>query len=113
MDRRWRVPRYGASIGVALVGVICGATLPGTVGGTLATVLIGIGLVGVLSLIFYEVGLSEDRDRARPRRRVEPPPPPAHDSSERADEGGHAGRDQRLARPRSIDRRRGERRRLR
>ena len=70
MTRNTRILRYGISVGVALIGVICGATLPGTLGGTLATGLIGIGLVGVLSLIFYEVGLSEDRDRAAGGRRA-------------------------------------------
>lgn len=48
-----------------MVGVVCGVAVPGTLGGTLATLLIGVGLVGVLSLVFYEIGLSEDHDRAR------------------------------------------------
>lgn len=101
MTRRWRSLRYGAAIGLALVGVACGATIPGTLGGTLATALIGVGLVGVLSLVFYEVGLSEDRDRAARRRPAPPPEPPGHPDS-RA----------RPAAPRP-DRMRGQRRRLR
>jgi hypothetical protein len=103
VSRRWRTTRYGASIGVALVGVALGATIPGTLGGTLATVLIGIGLIGVMSLIFYEVGISEDRERARrsvPVQRSEEPAQPAMAKD-------------RPARSRSLDRRRGERRRLR
>ena len=68
LSRRTRTLRYGASIAVALVGVACGALIPGTAGGTAATVLVGIGLVGVVSLVFYEVGLTEDRDRAREAR---------------------------------------------
>jgi hypothetical protein len=64
VSRRTRIARYGASIAVALVGVACGALIPGTAGGTAATVLVGIGLVGIVSLLFYEVGLTEDRDRA-------------------------------------------------
>ncbi len=67
MSRRTRTLRYGASIAVALVGVACGALIPGTAGGTAATVLVGIGLVGVVSLIFYDVGLTEDRERAAQR----------------------------------------------
>jgi hypothetical protein len=67
VSRRTRTLRYGASIAVALVGVACGALIPGTAGGTAATVLVGIGLVGVVSLIFYEVGLTEDRERAAQR----------------------------------------------
>ena len=62
MSRRTRTLRYGAAIAVALVGVGCGALIPGSAGGTAATVLVGVGLVGVVSLIFYEVGLTEDRD---------------------------------------------------
>jgi fatty acid desaturase len=106
LSRRWRSTRYGAAAATVLVGVACGATLPGALGGTLATVLIGIGLVCVLSLIFYEVGLSEDRDRSRrdlQARRSEKPAPPAPPAI------GNG----RSARVRSLDRSRGERRRLR
>ena len=71
MSPRARAVRYGASIAVALVGVACGALIPGTAGGTAATVLVGIGLVGVVSLLFYEVGLTEDRERERSHRRRE------------------------------------------
>jgi hypothetical protein len=100
LSRRTRTLRYGASIAVALVGVACGALIPGTAGGTAATVLVGIGLVGVVSLVFYEVGLTEDRDRAREAR-----PEPRSDDRPRRD---HQDR-----RPRIADRRRGQRRRLR
>jgi hypothetical protein len=104
---------------VALVGVACGATIPGTAGGTAATVLVGIGLVGIVSLIFYEVGLTEDRDRASGADRdgvveegsrrasdaehdhSEPPRPPGTP-------GEHDG-----GRIRPLERRRGQRRRLR
>jgi hypothetical protein len=96
VSRRWRTLRYGACLGLVVVGAACGATISGTLGGTLATILIGIGLVGVLSLVFYEVGLSEDRDRASAR----PPPPPPR-APERAAPRGR------------LDRQRGERRRLR
>jgi hypothetical protein len=101
LNRRWRTRRYGAGIGLALAGVACGATIPGTLGGTLATALIGIGLVAVLSLVFYEVGLSEDRDRARRKPPDRAPAPPEHPDSR--------------PRPaaRQPDRMRGRRRRLR
>ena len=65
MTRRDREIRYGAAVALVLIGVICGIVLPGTLGGTLASVFVGLGLIGVVSLIFYEVGLTEDRDRAR------------------------------------------------
>jgi hypothetical protein len=102
LSRRTRTLRYGASIAVALVGVACGAFIPGTAGGTAATVLVGLGLVGVVSLIFYEVGLTEDRDRAREARVAE------QRSKDRSSRTTH-----REGRPRVTDRRRGQRRRLR
>lgn len=106
MTRGWRSPRYGAAIGLTLVGVACGATIPGTLGGTLATALIGLGLVGVVSLVFYEIGLSEDRDRARSVRSADQAPP-----DEAPAAPGHP--DSRLRPPPRPDRMRGQRRRLR
>jgi hypothetical protein len=103
LTRRWRTRRYGPAIGLALVGVVCGAMIPGTLGGTLATALIGIGLVGVVSLVFYEVGLSEDRDRAARRPPDEAPAPAPSE---------HPGSRARPA-PRRPSRLRGHRRRLR
>ena len=124
MSRRTRTLRYGISIAVALVGVACGALIPGTAGGTAATVLVGIGLVGVVSLIFYEVGLTEDRDRAADARRRA-----TREGEDRATKAGddRATRlgDDRAAhdpatpgehqggRVRPLERRRGQRRRLR
>jgi hypothetical protein len=109
VSRRTRVLRYGASIAVALVGVACGATISGTAGGTAATVLVGIGLVGVVSLIFYDVGLTEDRDRAASeRRRVLAEREEESPSPDPERPGEHQG-----ARARRLDRRRGQRRRLR
>ena len=101
MTRRWRTRRYGPAIGLVIVGVACGATIPGMLGGTLATALIGIGLVGMVSLVFYEVGLSEDRDRAARRLPDDAPAPPEH-----------PGVRPRQA-PHRPDRLRGQRRRLR
>jgi hypothetical protein len=115
MSRRARILRYGVSIAVALAGVACGALIPGSAGGTAATVLVGIGLVGVVSLIFYEVGLTEDRERAQQQalsRKTErsagdPGSPGGHQIGERQ-AGEHRG-----GRARPLDRRRGQRRRLR
>ncbi|MFZ1997349.1 MAG: hypothetical protein WAU75_24745 [Solirubrobacteraceae bacterium] len=107
MSRRTRTLRYGASITLALLGVACGAVIGGTAGGTAATVLVGIGLVGVVSLIFYEVGLTEDRERAahgemgETKERAAPPPRPP---------GSRVGHQ--VGRRRPLDRRRGRRRRL-
>ena len=66
-----RGARYAIAIAVVVVGVLCGAIIPGTTGGTICTAVVGVGLVGVVSLVFYDVGLSEDRDRERIRKRDE------------------------------------------
>jgi hypothetical protein len=126
LSPRTRTLRYGASIAVALVGVACGATIPGTAGGTAATVLVGIGLVGIVSLIFYEVGLTEDRDRASGAGRdgaVDEGRDGVVEGSRRASDAEHD--DSEPPRPagtpgehdggriRPLERRRGQRRRLR
>ena len=119
-----RTIRYGASITLVLVGTGCGIAIPGSLGGTLATVFVGLGLVGVVTLIFYEVGLTEDRDRRRsdPQSRADrgaadappigdpadpasPPATPLHPSAPL-----HPPGDPARLRP---DRMRGQRRRLR
>jgi hypothetical protein len=110
LTRRWRTRRYGPAIGLAVVGVACGATISGTLGGTLATALIGIGLVAVVSLAFYEVGLSEDRDRAARQAPDNAPPRRAPDNASPPSE--HPDLRPRPA-PRRPDRLRGHRRRLR
>ncbi|HWE11562.1 MAG TPA: hypothetical protein VG325_19605 [Solirubrobacteraceae bacterium] len=71
LNRSARAIRYGLAIAVVIIGILCGAVIPGTTGGTICTAVVGIGLVGVVSLVFYDVGLTEDRDRDRMRRRLE------------------------------------------
>jgi hypothetical protein len=88
-DESWRPSRrallYWAAIVVVVIGVICGATIPGTLGGTICTAIVGIGLIAIVSMVFYDVGLTEDRDRERSRRRLDPedgaPPSSASPSS--------------------------------
>ena len=65
MDQRSRALRYGACLILVLAGLACGAAVPGSAGGTICTGLVGVGLVVAMSLIFHEVGLSEDRERAQ------------------------------------------------
>jgi hypothetical protein len=103
LTRRWRSLRYGASAALVLAGVACGALISGTTGGTLATALIGLGLLGIVSLIFYEVGLSEDRDRARSQEVAK----------QRAATASPEEKARGPLRPRRPDRMRGQRRRLR
>lgn len=72
-EERWRPSDralgYWSAILVVVIGIMCGATIPGTAGGTICTVIVGIGLVTIVSMVFYDVGLSEDRDREGERRR--------------------------------------------
>ena len=68
MSTRARFLAFGSAAVVTLAGV--GAALAGgLVGQVLAIALITFGLGGALLLIFLEVGLSEDRERARDEER--------------------------------------------
>jgi hypothetical protein len=79
-----------------VAGALCAALISGAVGEVLALVLIGLGFVAATSLVFLEIGLSEDRERAREQAR-----PPSGGSEKAANS----------KRPR-LDRMRGRRRRL-
>ena len=81
MSRRERIRWYGAAAGLIVVGVICGFAVPGLVGDILRLSLITLGMGWVLLLVFYEIGLSEDKARAkedeeRRRRKPEHEDPP-------------------------------------
>lgn len=91
MSRRSRIVWYGAAALMVLLGAAAAVALSGTTGQLIAYVLLALGLVLATSLAFYEVGLSEDRDRARgqaqgpsarrPRKPPERPSPPRLDRS--------------------------------
>ena len=51
------------------MGALCSALLSGLAGQLAGFVLIGLGLILATGLVFLEVGLSEDRERAREERR--------------------------------------------
>src|SRR5450755_2979196 len=72
MTKRSRILGFGSSGLLVIAGGMCAAVIGGGTGQVLALVLIGIGLVEATSLVFLEVGLSEDRDRARERKRRPP-----------------------------------------
>ncbi len=70
---------FGAAVAAMVVGVIAGAIAGGITGEAIAIGFVSIGAIAVVSLIFLEVGLSEDRERAREqreRRRLPPRPRP-------------------------------------
>ena len=65
MTRRARLALFGACAMLVAAGIVCAAVLSGVLAAVLALILIGSGLVLATSLVFLEVGLSEDRDRER------------------------------------------------
>jgi hypothetical protein len=74
MSRRSRIAGFGSAGLLVLLGIACAVIFSGTLGQNLAFVLVALGLVLATSLVFYEVGLTEDRARAREdkaRRREE------------------------------------------
>lgn len=63
MSPRERVKSYGPSVAAMVAGVACSALVGGTSGEVIGIVLVSLGGVAAVSLLFYEVGLSEDRQR--------------------------------------------------
>jgi hypothetical protein len=76
MSTRSRILWFGSAGLVVLAGGLCAALVHGLIGQLLTFVLISVGLGGAVLLLFLEVGLSEDRDRARDEqsRRARPGP---------------------------------------
>jgi hypothetical protein len=110
---------YGTVGGLIVAGTVAAAVVPGMTGQVLAMLLIGVGMVGVISVIFLEVGFSEDRDRARDEASQARRPPAGPDASARRrpppsphPSTPHPPSSRRPA-PRRPERLRGERRRLR
>jgi NADH:ubiquinone oxidoreductase subunit 6 (subunit J) len=64
---------FGSAAAVAVIGGVCAAVFPGLTGQLLAMVLISVGLGAIVLLVFYEVGLSEDKERAAEQARREEP----------------------------------------
>jgi hypothetical protein len=64
MAPRSRVLAFGSAIVLTLAGGLCAVLVGGLTGQVLTIVLVSAGLGGAVLLLFLEVGLSEDRDRA-------------------------------------------------
>jgi hypothetical protein len=65
MSRRSRIIWFGTAGVMVVAGVLFEVLLGGLAGDLLAIALLLLGLGGALLLIFYEVGLSEDRELER------------------------------------------------
>jgi hypothetical protein len=81
MSTRARIVGFGSAALLVIAGVACAVFVADGTGEVLTLVLMGTGLIVATSLVFLEVGLSEDRERARELARrgrsgpehVEPP----------------------------------------
>jgi hypothetical protein len=67
MTSRARLLSFGAAAVLIVLGVIAGPVLGGITGEAIAIALVSVGGIAIVSLVFLEVGLSEDRERARER----------------------------------------------
>ena len=119
MSKRSRIVGFGSAGLLVLAGIVCAVAFSGGLGQNLAFGLVALGLIEGTALVFYEVGLTEDRDRARnpvPTKPVgsEPKPEPEHsdDRPPRSGEPKRAHPPERSARAR-LERMRGRPRRLR
>jgi hypothetical protein len=73
MTKRSRIVAFGLAGLLILAGAAAAVVVGGMLGQLIALVLISIGLVLATSLVFLEVGLSEDRERAREEARPRGP----------------------------------------
>jgi hypothetical protein len=65
MTRRSRIVGFGSAALLVVLGSACAAVFSPGLGEDLALVLISLGAILAVSLVFLEVGYSEDRERAR------------------------------------------------
>jgi hypothetical protein len=65
---RTRILAFGSAGALVIAGAVCAVAVPDLVGQLLTIVLMSLGLGGAVLLVFLEVGLSEDRERAREDR---------------------------------------------
>jgi hypothetical protein len=66
---RSRILAFGSAAALVLAGGVCAVLVGGLTGQVLTIVLLSAGLGGAVLLVFLEVGLSEDRERARDEER--------------------------------------------
>jgi hypothetical protein len=73
-----RVLTFGSAAALLIASALVGIVFTGVVGEAIAISLGSLGLIALVSLALYEVGLSEDRDRgqaAAEPRHTRPAPP--------------------------------------
>jgi hypothetical protein len=77
MTRRSRIVGFGSAALLVVAGIVCAFVFSGGLAQNLAFVLVALGLVAGTSLVFYEVGLTEDHEREREEQRRRKSRPPA------------------------------------
>jgi hypothetical protein len=65
VTRRNRLLSFGGSVLLLVLAAIAGPVLGGITGEAVAIALACVGGIAIVSLVFLEIGLSEDRERAR------------------------------------------------
>jgi len=65
MSTRGRILGFGTAALLVIAGIACAVFVPDGTGEVLILALMGTGFIVATSLVFLEVGLSEDRERAR------------------------------------------------
>lgn len=73
MAPRTRILAFGSAAVLVVAGAISAVLTRGLVGDVVAIALVSAGLGGAVLLVFLEVGLSEDRERAREEERRQRP----------------------------------------
>jgi hypothetical protein len=106
MTRRSRILSFGSAALLVVAGAAGAIAFSGTLGQVLALALIGLGFVLATGLVFLEVGLSEDKERARTSGPDAVAQTPSHEA-----QSGLRSRERR--RKLGLERMRGNRRRLR
>jgi hypothetical protein len=71
-----RILSFGSAAFAVILGSVLTSFWHGVTGEAVSLSLMGSGGVAFVSLVFLEVGLSEDRDRERTRRTLRRRPPP-------------------------------------
>ena len=65
MTRRQRIVAYGSAAAASVAGGICAAVTSGVTGEVVGWTVVTLGLGAIILLVFYEIGLSEDRELAK------------------------------------------------
>lgn len=76
MSPRARILSFGSAAIAVILGSVLTGFWHGVTGEAVSLALMGFGGIAFVSLVFLEVGLSEDRDRERTSRSLRRRPPP-------------------------------------